>query len=144
MAILDADREGFLRSETSLLQTIGRCAGNASAEVILYADIVTESMRRAMEETDRRRARQVAYNQEHGITPQTIVKAIRDGLESEVQGRRAAREAVRLSEKDYVRTELVRELEAEMHRAAERLEFERAAELRDRIQEILHGAQATH
>jgi len=143
VAILDADREGFLRSETSLLQTIGRCARHASAEVILYADTVTESMRLAIEETDRRRARQVAYNQEHGITPQTIVKAIRDGLESEVQGRRAAREAVRLSEKDYARTELVRELEGEMHRAAERLEFERAAELRDRIQELLHGTQAT-
>jgi len=143
VAILDADREGFLRSETSLLQTIGRCARHASAEVILYADTVTESMRRAIGETDRRRSRQAAYNQERGITPQSIVKAIRDGIEAEVQGRRAAREAVRLSEKDYARTELARELEGEMHRAAERLEFERAAELRDRIQEILHGTQAT-
>jgi excinuclease ABC subunit B len=139
VAILDADREGFLRSETSLLQTIGRCARHASAQVILYADKVTESMRRAMDETARRREKQAAYNAEHGITPETIHKAIRAGIEAEVQGRRAARQAVHLSEKDFARTELVRELESEMHKAAERLEFERAAELRDRIQELLHG-----
>ena len=136
VAILDADREGFLRSETSLLQTIGRCARHAGAEVILYADSVTESMARAMEETRRRREMQVAYNTEHGIRPESIKKAIRAGIESEVQGRRAARLAVRLSEKDYAKTELVRELEDEMYRAAERLEFERAAEIRDRIMEL--------
>ena len=143
VAILDADREGFLRSETSLLQTIGRCARHASAQVILYADTVTDSMRRAMDETGRRREKQLAYNREHGITPETIHKAIRAGIEAEVQGRRAARAAVHLSEKDFARTELVRELEAEMHRAAERLEFERAAELRDRIQEFLHAIETT-
>jgi len=143
VAILDADREGFLRSDTSLLQTIGRCARHASAEVILYADTVTASMQRAIDETRRRREKQLAYNAEHGITPQTIRKAIREGIEAQVQGRRTAREAVRLGRTDYARTELVRELEAEMHRAAERLEFERAAELRDRIQELLHETQAT-
>jgi len=143
VAILDADREGFLRSETSLLQTIGRCARHASAEVILYADAMTESMGRAVEETRRRREKQEAYNREHGIKPETIRKAIRAGIEAEVQGRRAARLAVHLSENDFARTELVRELEAEMHKAAERLEFERAAELRDRIQELLHGTQTT-
>jgi excinuclease ABC subunit B len=142
VAILDADREGFLRSGTSLLQTIGRCARHAGAQVILYADTVTESMRRAMEETGRRREKQTAYNREHGITPETIHKAIRAGIEAEVQGRRAARLAVHLSEQDFARTELVRELESEMHRAAERLEFERAAELRDRIQEFLHDTEA--
>jgi len=142
VAILDADREGFLRSGTSLLQTIGRCARHASAQVILYADTVTESMRRAMEETGRRREKQTAYNREHGITPETIHKAIRAGIEAEVHGRRAARLAVHLSEQDFARTELVRELESEMHRAAERLEFERAAELRDRIQEFLHDTEA--
>jgi len=143
VCILDADREGFLRSETSLLQTIGRCARHASAEVVLYADTVTGSMERAIGETDRRREKQAAYNAEHGIEPETIRKAIRAGIEAEVEGRRAARRAVRLSEKDFARTELVRELEAEMHRAAERLEFERAAELRDHIQELLHETQTT-
>jgi len=143
VCILDADREGFLRSETSLLQTIGRCARHASAEVILYADTVTGSMRRAIDETDRRREKQLAFNRAHGIKPQSIRKAIRQGIEAQIQGRRTAREAVRLSRQDFARTELVRELEAEMHRAAERLDFERAAELRDRIQELLHETQAT-
>ena len=143
VAILDADREGFLRSETSLLQTIGRCARHSSARVILYADTVTDSMRQAIDETGRRREKQAAYNREHGITPETIRKAVRAGIEAEVHGRREARMAVHLSEKDFAQTELARELEAEMHRAAERLEFERAAELRDRIQELLHDHQTT-
>ena len=142
VAILDADREGFLRSDTSLLQTIGRCARHASAQVILYADSVTGSMARAIDETTRRRDRQIAHNREHHIKPETIRKAVRDGIEAEVKARRAARTAVRLSERQFARSELVRELEAEMHKAAERLEFERAAELRDRIEEILHGTQA--
>jgi len=144
VAILDADREGFLRSETSLLQTIGRCARHASAQVVLYADVVTPSMQRAIEETRRRREKQAAYNRKHGIKPESIRKAVRVGIEGEVRGRRAAREAVRLSESDFARSELVRELEGEMHRAAERLEFERAAQLRDRIEEILHETQTSH
>jgi len=143
VAILDADREGFLRSETSLLQTIGRCARHASAQVILYADTVTDSMASAIEETRRRREAQAAYNREHGITPETIRKAVRAGIEAEVEGRRAVRLAVHLSQEDFARTELVRELETEMHKAAESLEFERAAELRDRIQELVHGTQTT-
>jgi len=143
VAILDADREGFLRSQTRLLQTSGRCARNAGAEVILYADTVTESMRLAIDETTRRREKQEAYNRAHGIRPQTIRKAVRAGIEAEIQGRRAARAAERLSEGEFARSELVRELETQMHQAAERLEFEQAAELRDRIEELLHGTQTT-
>jgi excinuclease ABC subunit B len=136
VAILDADKEGFLRSETSLIQTIGRTARNVNAEVVLYADTITPSMKRAMDETNRRRAIQSAYNTEHNITPTTIVKAIRTGLEHEVQAARLAREAIRMDEAEYSREELVTLLEGEMLAAAEALEFERAAKLRDRIAEV--------
>ncbi|KKL55819.1 hypothetical protein LCGC14_2251600, partial [marine sediment metagenome] len=136
VAILDADKEGFLRSETSLVQTIGRCARNVNAQVLLYADRVTESMRRAMEETGRRRQVQLAYNAEHDITPQTIRKAIRDTLTQEVSAHRIAREAVGASMSQYDKSQAVAELEAEMLEAADDLDFERAAELRDRILEF--------
>ena len=136
VAILDADKEGFLRSETSLIQTIGRTARNVNAQVVLYADTITPSMQRAMDETNRRRAIQSAYNTEHGITPTTIVKAIRTGLEHEVEAARLAREAIRMDEKEYDREELIALLEAEMLAAAEALEFEKAAKLRDRIAEV--------
>ncbi|HUG90927.1 MAG TPA: excinuclease ABC subunit UvrB, partial [Planctomycetaceae bacterium] len=134
VAILDADKEGFLRSETSLIQTIGRSARNVNAEVILYADRVTESMQRAIDETNRRRELQLAYNAEHGITPETIRKAIRRGIEEEIQANRIVRQVSGAeSESQYVTQEFLSELEAEMLTAAERLEFERAAQLRDRI-----------
>jgi excinuclease ABC subunit B len=137
VAILDADKEGFLRSETSLIQTIGRTARNVNAEVFLYADQVTESMRRAIDETNRRRDLQIAYNSEHGITPATIRKAIRRGIEGEVAAHRFANEAVgRGDEAQFVTQEFVNELEAEMHEAAEQLDFERAAGLRDRIAQL--------
>ena len=136
VAILDADKEGFLRSETSLIQTIGRCARNVNATVILYADVVTESMRRAIDETSRRRTAQVEYNVAHDITPETIRKAIRSTLTDQVSARRVAREAIRASEDEYDRAELIAELETEMLSAAETLEFERAAHLRDRIAEL--------
>ncbi|MCG3179266.1 MAG: UvrABC system protein B [Phycisphaerae bacterium] len=136
VAILDADKEGFLRSETSLVQTIGRTARNVNAEVVLYADKMTPSMQRAIDETERRRKLQLDYNREHGITPRTIVKAIRSGLEHELEAHRIAREAVGAEEKDYEREELIAMLEAEMLAAAEALEFEKAARLRDRIQEL--------
>jgi excinuclease ABC subunit B len=137
VAILDADREGFLRSTTSLLQTIGRSARNVNAQVILYADVMTDSMRRAIDETNRRRQRQLRYNEEHGIKPDTIRKAIRAGIEAEVAGSRAARMLVHESEGQFATREFVAELEDEMQKAAGALEFERAAALRDRIAAIL-------
>ena len=137
VAILDADKEGFLRSETSLMQTIGRSARNVDAKVILYADKVTDSMRRAIEETERRRRMQQQYNLEHGITPETIRKEIRAGIEAEAAAHARANAMVgRGNETQYITEEYLAELEAEMYAAAEALEFERAAALRDRIQQM--------
>jgi excinuclease ABC subunit B len=134
VAILDADKEGFLRSATSLIQTIGRSARNVNAEVVLYADSVTDSMQVAIDETNRRRELQLAYNKEHGITPETIRKAIRKGIEEEIQAKKIAQQAAGTTdETQYVTQEYLNELEAEMLAAAEALEFERAAKLRDRI-----------
>ncbi len=136
VCILDADKEGFLRSETSLIQMIGRTARNVNAEVVLYADKTTPSMQRAMDETNRRRALQLEYNEKYGITPETIKKEIRSSLERMVNAYKTAAEAVEMSEQDMDRTELIAMLEAEMLRAAEELEFEKAARLRDRIKEL--------
>ena len=136
VAILDADREGFLRSETSLIQMIGRCARNVDAHVILYADRITEAMRRAIAETNRRRNAQLAYNAEHGITPKTIVKAIRSTLSEQVSANRIVRQVAGLDEDEFEREELIAELHAEMLAAADALDFERAAFLRDRIAEL--------
>ena len=136
VAILDADKEGFLRSETSLVQTIGRCARNVNARVLLYADVVTESMRRAMTETARRREIQLKYNEENNITPETVRKAIRNTLSQQVSARKTAREAINASQDEYDRTTVIAELEEEMLVAADALEFERAAELRDRIAKL--------
>ncbi len=136
VCILDADKEGFLRSETSLIQTIGRSARHINAEVVLYADKITASMQRAIDETQRRRSRQLEYNAAHGITPETIVKAIRRGIEEEIQARTIARQAVGRDEATDATEEYVTALEAEMLDAAEKLEFERAAALRDKILEL--------
>ncbi|MBN1126784.1 MAG: excinuclease ABC subunit UvrB [Sedimentisphaerales bacterium] len=136
VAILDADKEGFLRSETSLVQTIGRTARNVNATVFLYADRVTASMQKAIDETRRRRTMQLAYNVEHGITPQTIRKEIRRELSEQLRARKVAQEAIQLDEREYDRTELTAELEREMLAAAEALDFERAAVLRDKLKEI--------
>jgi excinuclease ABC subunit B len=135
VAILDADKEGFLRSETSLIQTIGRAARNVNAEVILYADKVTESMQRAMGETQRRRTLQLDYNAAHGITPETVINAITAGIEEEIASHKFAQEAIGHGA-DYVTQEYLEELHAEMLAAAANLEFERAAELRDKIAEL--------
>jgi len=140
VAILDADKEGFLRSETSLIQTIGRAARNLNASVLLYADQVTPSMQRAIDETNRRRAKQTAYNEAHNITPQTVRKAILAGIEEEIQARRIADEAFARSGDDPSTQEYIKELESEMLAAAEALDFERAAKLRDKIQEVRGAA----
>ncbi|MFO0422147.1 MAG: excinuclease ABC subunit UvrB [Planctomycetia bacterium] len=144
VAILDADKEGFLRSETSLMQTIGRSARNVDARVILYADTVTESMQQAVDETRRRRALQEAYNAAHGITPETIRKEIRAGIESEAASRAVAFEAVGQGEDDQRRTaELMEELEADRMQAAAELDFERAASIRDQIAALKTGGRGT-
>jgi excinuclease ABC subunit B len=136
VCILDADKEGFLRSETSLIQTIGRAARHVNAEVVLYADSVTQSMQRALDETQRRRKLQVAYNAAHGITPETIIKAIRRGIEEEIQAKDEARRAVGMDESTEATADYISALEAEMLKAAEGLEFERAAAIRDRIMQL--------
>ena len=134
VAILDADREGFLRSQRALIQIIGRTARNVSGKVIMYADKVTESMRKAIEETRRRRDVQLIYNREHNIQPETIRKAIRDLLEvaTEADGREAVAKRAESLPRDQLKL-VVLQLEEEMHGAALTLEFERAAEIRDRI-----------
>lgn len=140
VAILDADKEGFLRSETSLMQTIGRSARHVNAKVILYADVVTESMRRAIEETERRRVMQQEYNQRHGITPESIRKGIKAGIESEAAAHARANAAVgHGDEAQYITEEFIGELQTEMLAAAEALEFERAAAIRDRIDKLKHS-----
>ncbi|MBV9210919.1 MAG: UvrB/UvrC motif-containing protein, partial [Acidobacteria bacterium] len=136
VAILDADKEGFLRSDRSLIQTVGRAARNARGKAILYADKITDSMRRAIDETLRRRAIQQAYNEEHGITPQTIVKPVEATLVTAYEAD-YFKVPLNLDEFDeYTKDkidETIARLEAEMRAAAKNLEFERAAELRDRV-----------
>jgi excinuclease ABC subunit B len=140
VAILDADKEGFLRSETSLMQTIGRSARNVDARVILYADTVTESMQLAVDETRRRRALQEEYNREHGITPETVRKELRAGIEAEAVSRAKAFEVVGQGDEGRQRqAELIEQLEADMMQAAAELDFERAARLRDEIAGLRSG-----
>ena len=138
VAILDADKEGFLRSETSLIQTIGRAARNAQGHVIMYADNMTDSMKNAMEETERRRAVQEAYNKEHGITPQTIKKAVRDliSISKEVAKteRVLAKDPESMNRKELEK--LIGEIQKKMRAAAADLNFEAAAELRDKMIEL--------
>ena len=136
VAILDADKEGFLRSETSLIQTIGRAARNADGLVVMYADTITPSMRRAIDETERRRAKQDAFNQAHGIVPKTVIKSVREliRLSEEEKKDREAKHAGKMTRSE--REAAIKKLEKEMKEASSRLEFEYAAVLRDRIIEL--------
>ena len=132
VAILDADKEGFLRSETSLIQTVGRAARNAEAMVIMYADTVTPSMRACIDETERRRAKQKAFNDANGIVPKTIVKSVRDLIEISTDAGTATKaNGVRMTERE--KKELIEQLESKMRKAAQMLEYEIAAQLRDEI-----------
>jgi len=136
VAILDADKEGFLRSQTSLIQTIGRTARNVNAAVFLYADTVTESMQKAIDETNRRRKIQLEYNKKHNITPETIKKEIRNSLAELVKARQTAQKVLRFETSEYEKAELANQIEQEMLEAAENLDFEKAAMLRDRLKEL--------
>jgi excinuclease ABC subunit B len=133
---MDADKEGFLRSGTSLIQTIGRAARNINAEVILYGDEVTRSMKKAIDETNRRRELQMKFNEEHGITPQTIRKAIKPGLVEELRAQKIVSEALRGAKRGTELDDEIRALENRMLDAARRLEFEEAAHIRDEIREL--------
>lgn len=153
VAILDADKEGFLRSDTSMIQTIGRAARNVNGRAILYADKVTGSMQRAMDETERRRQKQLAHNEEHGIVPKGIKKSVADIMEgaSTIPGRKAAKAAKKVADKagDYEvdpqtmnpaqQAKLMTELEDKMYEAAKNLEFELAAHYRDQLEKLKHG-----
>ncbi|WP_278558450.1 excinuclease ABC subunit UvrB [Limosilactobacillus vaginalis] len=144
VAILDADKEGFLRNERSLIQTIGRAARNANGSVIMYADTVTDSMQKAIDETKRRREIQIAYNKKHGITPKTIIKPIQEAISSTTKTEDSGKEAdsTEFTTKDFAKlnrddqTKMVEELTEQMRTAAKRLDFEQAATLRDTIMEL--------
>ena len=138
VAILDADKEGFLRSETSLIQTIGRAARNAQGMVVMYADTITPSMRRAIDETERRRGIQDAFNQAHGIVPKTVIKTVRNLLDLDAQEDKdsAERRGEVQGLTKQQKAERIARLEKEMREAAKMLEFELAAALRDQIIEL--------
>jgi excinuclease ABC subunit B len=140
VCILDADKEGFLRSQTSLIQTAGRAARHVNGEVVLFADIVTQSMEALMSISEYRRAKQMDYNEKHGITPQTVRRAVQESLHTIFRGREIESSVIREAGGDFNVTELLRELEEEMQQASANLEFERAALLRDQIMEVRSGA----
>jgi len=133
VAILDADKEGFLRSQTSLIQTIGRAARNIGGRIILYADKVTEAMKQTLEETGRRRQMQLAYNRKHNIEPKSIKKAVTEGIEAILKEREVEEDASGIDGETLEKVEHIKQLEEEMERLADDLRFEEAAQLRDRI-----------
>src|SRR4030088_951958 len=140
VCILDADKEGFLRSQTSLIQTAGRAARHINGEVVLFADQITQSMQALISISEYRRTKQMEYNEKHGITPQTVKRAVQESLHTILRGREIAASVIQEAGGDFNLTELLRELEDEMQRASANLEFERAALLRDQILEVKSGA----
>src|SRR4051794_18867429 len=143
VCILDADKEGFLRSQTSLIQTAGRAARHINGEVVLFADVVTQSMQALMSISDYRRTKQMEDNEKHGITPQTVRRAVQESLHTILRGREIAASVIQEAGGDFNLTELLRELEEEMQSASANLEFERAALLRDQIMEVKSGTGLT-
>jgi excinuclease ABC subunit B len=139
VCILDADKEGFLRSQTSLIQTAGRAARHVNGEVVLFADQVTQSMEALMSISEYRRAKQMEYNEKHGITPQTVRRAVQESLHTILRGREIAASVIQEAGGNFNVTELLRELEQDMQEASANLEFERAALLRDQIMEVKSG-----
>ncbi|HET7239110.1 MAG TPA: helicase-related protein, partial [Terrimicrobiaceae bacterium] len=140
VCILDADKEGYLRSQTSLIQTAGRAARHVNGEVVLFADQVTGSMQRLLDVSEYRRIRQLAYNQEHGITPRSVHRAVQESLHVILKAREVEQSIVQESPADFDLHELIRELERDMAAAAASLEYERAALLRDQIAELKSGS----
>jgi excinuclease ABC subunit B len=143
VCILDADKEGFLRSQTSLIQTAGRAARHINGEVVLFADTVTQSMQALMSISDYRRTKQMEYNEKHGVTPTTVRRAVQESLHTILRGREIAASVIQEAGGDFNLTELLRELEEEMQSASANLEFERAALLRDQIMEVKSGSGLT-
>ena len=143
VCILDADKEGFLRSQTSLIQTAGRAARHVNGEVVLFADTITQSMEALMSISEYRRTKQMEYNEEHGIAPQTVRRAVQESLHTILRGREVESSVIRETGGDFNLTELLRELEQEMQEASANLEFERAALLRDQIMEVKSGTGLT-
>jgi excinuclease ABC subunit B len=140
VCILDADKEGYLRSQTSLIQTAGRAARHVNGEVMLFADQVTNSMQRLLDVSEYRRARQLAYNEEHGITPKSVSRAVQESLHVILKARKIEQAIVNETPSDFDLNELIRELERDMASAAANLEYERAALLRDQISELKSGS----
>jgi excinuclease ABC subunit B len=144
VAIFDADKQGFLRSQTSLIQTAGRAARNIDGLVIMYADTISEAMKATIYECDRRRRIQIAFNKEHNITPSTIKKMIREGIEDLAyeKAEETVLGVVGQKKEEYTLSNLISELEGEMEAAARNLQFEKAARIRDKIQELKAGKES--
>ncbi len=143
VCILDADKEGYLRSQTSLIQTAGRAARHVNGEVYLFADLMTRSMEALLAITEYRRSKQIAYNEKHGITPRSVQRAVQESLHTILRARQVEESVVRESGGDFSLSETLRELEQEMVQAAANLEYEKAALLRDQIMELKNGTGLT-